>query len=249
MAELVKPNFLSCTPTQYKQGVAREISEIISPEEECSFSYICSYAAEKDNEKQIFSGEKTLYAYPLDLEKLVLGHTVLDILPCYDADFTCDVQHKGDTFHVSLEGKPALPNTISPEKMPYAKVLSTMQTVLTAPGLWDGTGCFHRAALYHPVREELIFAEDIGRHNCVDRLKGHTLLHNLPMAEYVLFITARITASLYAKIRRAGIVTMVSRSAITTTSYSRAQTEGCTLAAFCRPEDGRLTHFAGDGVY
>ncbi len=249
MAELVKPAFLSCAPTQYKHGVAREISEIISPEEKCSFSYTCSYAVEKQGEKQIFSGENTLYAYPLDLEKLVLGHTVLDILPCYDADFTCDVQRKDETFHVTLEGKPAQPSTIAPKKMPYAKVLSTMQTVLTAPGLWDGTGCFHRAALYHPVREELIFAEDIGRHNCVDRLKGHTLLHGLPMEEYVLFITARITASLYAKIRRAGIVTMVSRSAITTTSYSRARAEGCTLAAFCRPEDDRLTHFAGDGIY
>ncbi len=249
MAELVKPAFLCCTPTQYKQGKVHEISEIVSPEEECSFSYSCAYTSKEQNAAQIFSGEKTLYAYPLDLEKLVLGHTVLDILPCYDADFTCDVQGGGSFFQVKLQAQPSIVPARTLEKMSYANVLHTMDTVLNAPGLWDGTGCFHRAGLYHPCSQELILAEDIGRHNCIDRLKGHSLLHNLPIEEYVLFITARITASLYAKIYRAGIRAMVSRSAITTTSYTRAQKDGCTLAAFCRPEDARLTHFAGQGFY
>ncbi len=242
-----KPEFMTCMPVQYKQGKARGISEIISPEEPCHVMYECTHT--NGAEQQVFSGKKTLHAYPIELEKLVLGHTVLDLLPCYDADFTYTLQQEDAAFKVKLKATDKKRVGHAPQKLSFAKALATMGTVLDASGLWDGTGCFHRAALYHPAREEYIFAEDIGRHNCVDRLKGHTLMHNLPIEEYFLFITARITTSLYQKIRRAGITHMVSRSAITSFPYENACKDQCTLAAFCRPEDERLTLFCGTGIY
>ncbi len=247
MAELITPTFIKCTPKQYKNGTIQEISEIISPEEPCQYTYVC-YDKTRVVE-QISSGEKTLYAYPVDLEKLILGHTVLDLLPCYDSNFTQKIEVKKDVFKVTLEAtkKKEIPAPI--QKISVSTVLETMTHMLNAQGLWDGTGCFHRAALYHPQNQELILAEDIGRHNCVDRLKGHALLHNLAIEDYFLFITARITASLYQKIRRAGIKNMVSRSAITSTPFASAHEDGCTLAAFCRPEDNRVTLFAGDAIY
>ncbi len=240
------PTFTQCTPLQYKNGQLRTIDEIISPEVPCEFSYTCTY---EGSPVQSFSGAKTLYAYPLHLEKLILGHTVLDLLPCYSADFEHSMQQQSNAFTLQLTAKDKTHPPQNPQKISFSKAFDTMKKVLDAQGLWDGTGCFHRAALFHPQSEELIIAEDIGRHNCVDRLKGHTLFHKLPIEEYFLFITARITTSLYQKIRRAGITHMVSRSAITSTPYQSAHAEGCTLAAFCRPEDARLTLFAGDGIY
>ncbi len=247
MAELNSSTFTKCTLQQYKHGALREIAEIISPEVPCHFTYTCRDTSQ--GQELVFTGEKTLYAYPVELEKLVLGHTVLDVLPCYNADFTQQIHNTDNTFKVILEAIPKQGECAPIQKLSFAQVLETMTTMLETEGLWDGTGCFHRAALYHPEKQELILAEDIGRHNCVDRLKGHTLLHNLPIEEYFLFITARITTSLYHKIRRAGIKHMVSRSAITSTPFESARNEGCTLAAFCRPEDKRVTLFAGDAIY
>ncbi len=251
MAELIRPQFISCTPKRFKNGIVKQIQEIVSPEVPFDFSYACNFTqSEGSQSTQVhsFSGESRLYAYPVDVEKLVLGHTVLDILPCYDADFSMKVNRVDERYHVELQATPSQRLPVSVQKISFAKALATMEKVLDAPGMWDGTGCFHRAALFHPVSEALILAEDIGRHNCVDRLKGHALLHNLPIEKYFLFITARITASLYDKIHRAGIRNMVSRSAITSSSYIKAQEE-CTLAAFCRPEDGRLTLFCGDAIF
>ncbi len=246
MVDTTKPSFLTCKPQHYKGSLVADFSEIISAEEPCS--YIYSYTLGEGTAP--ICGEKTLYAYPQDWEKLVLGHTVLDVLPWYTNSLQYDVQWQDDKLKVVLEVNSAsqAPKQAYVPRMTFSQVITTMDEVLSAPGLWDGTGCFHRAALYDPRSKKFIFAEDIGRHNCVDRLKGHALMQGLHLEEYFFFTTARITASLYAKLRRAGIKYMVSRAAITSTTYTRAQAEDCTVAGFCRPKEERVTLFAGEGI-
>lgn len=238
--------FIKTQVKQYKNEKLSCIDEIISCEESFVFSYTCTF---KDKN---WKGEKNIYAYPEDIEKLVIGHTILDLLPCYHADFSYKISQKEKTYTLDLEakekqkkeiGKISMPSC----SMPLSEVLETMDKVLSAKGKWSGTGCFHRASLYHPITKEIIIVEDIGRHNCVDRLKGHCIINNLPIEEYFLFITARITASIYDKIRRAGISTIISRSAITSTPFLKSQQDNCTLIAFCRHDgkdnEGRFTIF------
>lgn len=139
-----------------------------------------------------------------------------------------------------------------PERISAQELLAHMTAFIRAPGLWDNTGCFHRAALLdmHSGRTVRV-AEDIGRHNCIDRLAGYAALHDpvgLHPSRFVLLISSRITASLYHKARRAGFGCMVSRSAVTSGSYKAALVDGVSLLGFCRPEDARLTVFTdGDG--
>ncbi len=255
MSENTTLSFLSCRPRQYKDGLVQDFSEVVSLEEPYTFTYRCKVAGQRES----FCGEKTLYAYPTELEKLALGHVVLDILPENYEVLSYELQEVDGKPQVVLEVRevslqceqtvapPCAPEITAPF-MTCAEVVSSMDKMLSAPGLWDGTGCFHRAALYDPKAQTFIFAEDIGRHNCIDRLKGHALMHKLSLQEYFFFTTARITASLYAKLRRAGVQHMVSRAAITSTSYVRATQEGCTLAAFCRPKEGRVTLFCGQNI-
>jgi FdhD protein len=55
-------------------------------------------------------------------------------------------------------------------------VVESMRRFIAAPGLWNDTGCFHRACALDPVIGDFSFrAEDIGRHNCLDRLCGQAL--------------------------------------------------------------------------
>ena len=94
----------------------------------------------------------------------------------------------------------------------------------------------------------------IGRHNCLDRLAGWACLNGIDPAETVLFVSARITSSLYAKARRAGFSFLISRSAVTSTPVEMARQQNrlhpahpVTVVGFCRPREERLTVFAGEG--
>jgi FdhD protein len=123
-------------------------------------------------------------------------------------------------------------------------ILRAMERFIAEDGHWDATGSFHKAGILDPATGELIHAvEDIGRHNCLDRLTGYCARKRTVPGSFVLLVTARITGSLYAKARRAGFAFMVSRSAVTGASLLAAREEGTTLVGFCRPNEGRLTVF------
>ncbi len=222
--------FLNCELQQYNSGNIDTISDIISNEETYTFSYNCKY------NETVFQDTKTILAFPSKVEELVIGHTILDCLPCYDANFTYEISSNDKHYTLNLIAKDSeiKENKEKVEVLP-SEYLSTMGRFLEHSGLWEGTGCFHKAALFNPQTKELHFVEDIGRHNCVDRLKGYAVINNINLSDYFIFITARITASLYAKIRRAGFTTIVSHSAVTSNSYLRAKEEDVTLIAFCRP--------------
>jgi FdhD protein len=103
------------------------------------------------------------------------------------------------------------------------------------PGHFNTTGCFHRAALYDPATRAFIHhTEDIGRHNCLDRLAGWAFDQRLTPSAFALFVTARATASLVTKAVHSGYGVMISRSAVTTGAVALARAAGMTLIGFSR---------------
>jgi FdhD protein len=217
-----------------------------------------------------------LWAWPHDLKSLALGHALLE--SSQDPEWTpgrkeeiadgCEresrclpvVLRSGQVEHlpaaagshclrVVLDGTgPRVRRIDSSPRISAAGLLERMRAFFDAPGLWDGTGSFHRAALFCPVRDRLVhIAEDIGRHNCLDRLAGFCAVENLNPASHILFISARITGSLYAKARRAGFELLASRSAVTGAALRFAAEQGVTLVGFCRPNEERLTVFYDAG--
>ncbi len=249
MAAINAQDFVTCTALRHKAGETHSINEIVSLEVPVPFTYECTVGSQR------FAGQASLYAFPEKLKELILGHTVLDILPPLIDETLSYRFDDGDMPHLTLTADAASPDSLDTAPTPpfteplmtMPELISTMDSVLKASGKWDGTGCFHRAALYYPLSRGILMAEDIGRHNCLDRLRGHCLMRKLPQSLFLnkcfLFITARITASMYAKIYKSGIRTIVSRAAITSTAYAHAQRDGCTLAAFCRPQNARVTLF------
>lgn len=133
----------------------------------------------------------------------------------------------------------------SPPKCWQARaVLTAMDAFIEAEGLWDTTGCFHRAGVYNMQQGKLMKrAEDIGRHNCVDRLAGWSVLEGIPLSDKVLLISARMTSSLCAKAIRAGFPVIVSRSAVTTAAIAMAKEAHVTLLGFARTQEERFTVF------
>jgi FdhD protein len=137
-----------------------------------------------------------------------------------------------------------IPTAAPPSPLDAEAILRTMKRFIAEGGHWDATGSFHKAGLLDAASGDILHVvEDIGRHNCLDRLTGHCARNGMDPGGFALLVTARLTGSLYAKARRAGFGFMVSRSAVTGAALLAAQEEGVTLAGFCRPGEERLTVF------
>ncbi len=99
---------------------------------------------------------------------------------------------------------------------------------------WDKTGALHCAVLYY--QGEVVFsANDIGRHNAVDKVIGYMTLNQLPSCECVLGCTGRMPQGMVAKAANAGIPIIVSRAATTSAGAALAERSWITLICFTRP--------------
>ncbi|MBZ2172571.1 formate dehydrogenase accessory sulfurtransferase FdhD [Nitratidesulfovibrio sp. SRB-5] len=213
----------------------------------------------------IVAGSTRLWAWPHGLADLALGHVLLDrVHPAVTGSEpgAWGIRHAGTVtdmsrdagdgdnlaFAVSLRAAPVAGVPQPPAPMRAAVLLAAMRAFMGEEGLWDGTGCFHRAGVYDPVQGRLLRrAEDIGRHNCIDRLAGWAAREGVDLAPRLLLVSARVTASLFAKARRAGFSFVVSRSAVTTASVDMATEQGVTLVGFARDREERFTVFADAG--
>jgi FdhD protein len=194
-----------------------------------------------------------LWAFPKDLDELALGHAKIEFcgseqVPVLDENGE-EHQVAADEHVFRLAPEPA------PEPGPAAKLtldadslIRAMTEMIEAGGRWDATGCFHRAAALDPERGEFArVVEDIGRHNCIDRLAGWAVKNGRRLDSLVLVITARATASLAAKAAKAGFPALVSRSAVTTAAIAAAEEAGMTLCGFTRDRENRTSVFLDPG--
>lgn len=110
-----------------------------------------------------------------------------------------------------------------------------MERNLTASSLFQRTGGMHCVSLYLPG-SPLISIEDLARHNAVDKVIGHALLHGLPLEQAVLVVSGRLSADMLEKAATASIPVVLSKGAPTDRAISMAQARQITLAGFVRGE-------------
>lgn len=97
------------------------------------------------------------------------------------------------------------------------------------------TGGIHRAAAGDGERL-LLFAEDIGRHNAVDRVAGEALLKGIDLSGRILATSGRVSSGMAAKAAILGVSTVVSRSAPTDPAIRICGDLGITLVGCVRGE-------------
>ncbi len=109
--------------------------------------------------------------------------------------------------------------------------------------LFDRTGGLHAAGLFDGAGALLDSAEDVGRHNAVDKVIGARFrAGRLPDSRTVLQVSGRVSFEIVQKAGAAGIPIVAAVSAPSSLAISAADRLGVTLAAFVR--DDRLTVYA-----
>ncbi len=96
------------------------------------------------------------------------------------------------------------------------------------------TGGAHAAALFDPLGDPLVVAEDIGRHNAIDKAIGSCLLGNKALQETILVTSGRASYEMAAKAIRVGIPIAATISAPTSLAIRLAQDRGLTLIGYLR---------------
>lgn len=121
------------------------------------------------------------------------------------------------------------------------EVLSLMKKFQESMELYRVSGGVHTSALAD-TNSLTIVAEDIGRHNTLDKIQGECLLTGMQTKDRLLLTTGRISSEMLVKAGKMGIPVVVTRRSPTNGAISLARNLGITLVGHAR--GNRLTVYS-----
>jgi FdhD protein len=103
----------------------------------------------------------------------------------------------------------------------------------TEPSLYLKAGAIHGCVLANEGRP-LLYMEDVGRHNAVDKIAGYMFLNNVAPDDKIFYTTGRLTSEMVIKTVKMRIPILVSRSGFTAWGVELARKAGLTLIGRAR---------------
>ena len=112
----------------------------------------------------------------------------------------------------------------------------------TTPSLYLSAGAIHGCVLCQEDKV-LVYMEDVGRHNAVDKIAGWMFLNRIAAGDKIFYTTGRLTSEMVIKTVMMGIPILVSRSGFTAWGVDLARQAGLTLIGRARGQ--RFVALAG----
>ncbi len=119
-----------------------------------------------------------------------------------------------------------------------------MKAINTAPSLYLAAGAIHGCVLAQEDRA-LIYMEDVGRHNAVDKIAGYMRRNGIGPEGKIFYTTGRLTSEMVIKTVQMRIPILISRSGFTAWGVELARRANLTLIG--RAKGRRFVALAGEG--
>ncbi len=114
-----------------------------------------------------------------------------------------------------------------------SSLYALVRNINTLPSLYLKAGAIHGCALAFG-EQPLLYMEDVGRHNAVDKIAGYMFRENLSGGDKIFYTTGRLTSEMVIKTVQMGIPILVSRSGFTAWGVELARQVGLTLIGRAR---------------
>ncbi|WP_408635998.1 formate dehydrogenase accessory sulfurtransferase FdhD [Pseudophaeobacter flagellatus] len=147
----------------------------------------------------------------------------------------------GTVFGDMMEGLEGVQLPATPVKSSWLYTLA--HKINRTPSLYLEAGAIHGTVLCQEDRP-LVYMEDVGRHNAVDKIAGWMLSEGVEASDKIMYTTGRMTSEMVIKTAMMGIPVLASRSGFTAWGVEIAQQVGLTLIGRMRGQ--RFTCLSGD---
>lgn len=114
-----------------------------------------------------------------------------------------------------------------------SQIINLSRKINTTPSLYLKAGAIHGCVLA-VADEPMIYMEDIGRHNAVDKISGVMFKNKIQANDKVFYTTGRLTSEMVLKTVIMGVPILISRSGFTEAGVSLARMAGLTLIGRAR---------------
>jgi len=128
------------------------------------------------------------------------------------------------------------------------EVFALMDEFIKCSDIFKETGGVHSAALCNK-EGILIFHEDIGRHNAIDKVFGECIMKDMPTDDLIIITSGRVSSEIVLKVANKNIPLLISKSAPTNKGIKLAEDFRITLLGFVRgrrmniyTHKGRIAH-------
>jgi FdhD protein len=117
--------------------------------------------------------------------------------------------------------------------IPADKIGVLVTRLFESQQLYRTTGGVHTSAISDGA-DIILTAEDIGRHNTLDKLAGRMLLEEIDLQRKIILTTGRISSEMLQKANRMGVAIVISRTSPSSLSIELAERFGITLIGYAR---------------
>ncbi len=203
---------------------------------------------------------RTLISSPDKLRELALGHLLTEGVIKHMDDIAGESIREGraditlknpvDLAEINFERERIIATTCNTEKIdvgileelrvneadvPEPKIVFDLMKKLNENSVnFKATGGTHSAILSYVEKDVIESAEDVGRHNAIDKAIGSGMIHGYPLNKCILACSGRLSGDMVLKAARSGISIMCSISAPLLSGISVAEKTGIKLYGFVR---------------
>ncbi len=114
------------------------------------------------------------------------------------------------------------------KKIKHKWIYEISKKITQTPSLYLEAGAIHGCAIIHNDKP-LIYMEDVGRHNAVDKIAGYMFLKKVSSSNKIFYTTGRLTSEMVIKTIKMGVPILISRSGFTAWGVELAKKSNLTL--------------------